>query len=94
MSKVYIPSDAIAIVDSLSFTGKGNNDYSIKVDGVLIVRDLYINGNGKFVINSGIITNKIWGNSSAARITGTANGINCTLLPIACKYHQLEDGEE
>ena len=54
--RIYIPIGAIAIVNSIAFTGKGNSDYSIKVDGVLIVRDLFINGNGKLVVNSGIIT--------------------------------------
>ena len=82
--QIYIPNNSIVIVDSFSVTGKGNSEYSAKVDGVLIARDLFINGNGKFVINSGIITNSISGPSAASKIAGKANGIDCSLLPIAC----------
>ncbi|GLB58379.1 pilus assembly PilX N-terminal domain-containing protein [Cytobacillus sp. NCCP-133] len=83
-AQVYIPGDSIVLADSISITGNGNSTYSVKVDGVLIVQDFYINGNAKVVINSGIIADTIRGNSNAAEITGEAKGIDCTLLPIVC----------
>ena len=81
---ITIPNNAMVVVKKITMKGNGNSNNSITVNGVLIAESIEMKGNSTLIVNSGIITNVIKGQSNSGVIKGSANGISCSLLPIAC----------
>lgn len=83
---VKIPAGVIVHADLVDLNGMGNNSQLI-IEGVLITNRIEHGGNSRIKILSGLIAKTAWANSNSFTVDTTgAKGIDCTLIPTACRY--------
>ena len=83
---VKIPAGAIVHADLVDLRGMGNNSQLI-LEGVLMTNRIEHGGNSRIKLLSGLIAKTAWANSNSFTVDSTeAKGIDCTLIPTACRY--------
>lgn len=93
---ITIPENKRVFIKNVILRGSANKD-QIVIKGALIVDTLDLNGNSMINVFSGMIINKVEGESKRFKIYSELDnpgGISCDLMKITCQRINDEEGEK